>query len=73
MFALELARVSQGFAQDIDDMQEIIPEVKGDKIIYKTDGVLYYVTTFSVSTRDTITFKKLFKEIMPATRSGNSL
>lgn len=64
--------VGQGFAQTVDEMREIKPEVKNNKIVFKTDGVIYYVTSFGVKTKDERNLKEVLDEIMPAARRGNA-
>lgn len=63
-------RVLQGLSK-IEEMQEIAPEVKGDKVIYKTDGVLYYVTLFAVTSRDGRNLSEVLSEVALQTMRGN--
>lgn len=62
--------VLQGF-RGIEEMEEILPEIKDYKVVFKTNGHTLYMTSFGVQAKDGRELKEVLDEIMPPTREGN--
>ena len=64
-------KVLEGFFIDLDQKQELVPQFKGSNVVFYTSGGNFYVTTFSVTSRDGRTLKEVMADMTPATRPGN--
>lgn len=58
----KLIKVREGFARNPNDRGEMKPEVKGSNVVFRTDGNSYYMTSFSVESRDGRDLRKVIDE-----------